>query len=202
MSETVQSAAYTLVIKTDETPALEASTLKGEADHEKVKTTSASDMCSGEHKLSPGICEVRRGKFQLSDPGAEPGLARMGSREKTHRKNILGRRSSVRTGLSWVCRAEGASAALELMVSPVGINLVGGGLRGVWSSERRGFPREQGETTLSLERVITFILHGGLCVCHAPSYGAKLLGSKHHPASPRLCGHGRSLSFSLSPDEL
>ena len=49
MSETVQSAAYTLVIKTDETPALEASTLKGEADHEKVKTTSASDMCSGEH---------------------------------------------------------------------------------------------------------------------------------------------------------
>lgn len=108
MSRTVQSAACRLVIKTDETPALEASTLMGEADHEKVKTISASGMCSGEHKLSPGICEVRRGKFQLGDPGAEPGLARMGICEKTHRKNISGRRSSMCMGLGWVCRAEGA----------------------------------------------------------------------------------------------
>lgn len=159
-------------------------------------------MCSGEHKLSPGICEVRRGKFQLGDPGAEPGLARMGSHEKTHRKNILGRRSSMCTGLGWVCRAEGASAAFELMVSPVGINLVGGRSRGIWSSERREFPMRQGGRTLSLERMITFILHGGLCVCHATSYSAKLLGSNHHPASPRPCGHGRSLSFSLSHDKL
>lgn len=105
-------------------------------------------------------------------------------------------------GLGLGLQGGGGSAALELMVSPVGINLVGGRSRGAWSSERREFPRRQGGRSLSLGRVIPFILHGELCVCHAPSYGAKLLGSSHHLVSPRLCGHGRSLSFSLSPDEL
>ena len=166
MSGTVQSAVYRLVIKTDETPALEASTLMGEADHEKVKTVSASDMCSGEHKLSPGICEVRRGKFQLGDPGAEPGLTRMGSHEKTHRKNILGRRRSRCTGLGWVCRAEGVSAVFELMVSPVNINLVCRGQveRGLEFREK-GIPQEAGRKDSVIRKSDT--LHpswGALCV--------------------------------------
>ena len=49
MPGTVRGAGYTVVIRTDETPALGVSTLVGEEDHEKVETISASDMCSGEH---------------------------------------------------------------------------------------------------------------------------------------------------------
>lgn len=123
-------------------------------------------MCSGEHKLSPGICEVRRGKFELGDPGAEPGLTRMGSREKTHRKNILGRRRSRCTGLGWVCRAEGASAVLESMVSPVSIDLVGRGRveRGLEFREK-GILQEAGRKDSVIRKSDT--LHpswGALCV--------------------------------------